>query len=410
MGQPHSITVRLETVTPLFLAGAEARGQPELRPPSIRGALRYWLRAALGGAVDSATQDVLDLVRRNEAMVFGSTEGESGGASAITLRIAWQTQPNIERFTREGSVTVRKLGRDLKQPSGRDYLYWSMAESGKKEKGNYQPPKQYYKPGTAFDLILGLRPGVSGGEQIFKRAVAALWLLLQLGGVGSRSRRTAGSLSPARDFVFEGLQFRLATDNVQEVARQLADGLRQVRSWCAAQPAAAQAGQAVTKFDVIHPETCRIWVLGSWASSERAVQAIGEALRDFRTYREPDHREVAKWLNGQAIRVLERAVFGLPLPFRYSEGGLSGVVQGQTREPAIDRRASPVWLKVSKTGNGHYVGVATLFMSEFLPHGEKLHAAKARRAGPPLDPPRDYHLIEQWITGGFPSCQEVHYA
>jgi CRISPR-associated protein Cmr1 len=41
----QKITVKLETVTPLFLGGADPRGEPELRPPAFRGAMRYWLRA-----------------------------------------------------------------------------------------------------------------------------------------------------------------------------------------------------------------------------------------------------------------------------------------------------------------------------------------------------------------------------
>lgn len=39
-----SITFNLETVTPLFLAGAN-QTEAELRPPAFRGALRYWFRA-----------------------------------------------------------------------------------------------------------------------------------------------------------------------------------------------------------------------------------------------------------------------------------------------------------------------------------------------------------------------------
>ncbi len=39
-----SITFDLETVTPLFLAGADQQ-KAELRPPAFRGALRYWFRA-----------------------------------------------------------------------------------------------------------------------------------------------------------------------------------------------------------------------------------------------------------------------------------------------------------------------------------------------------------------------------
>jgi CRISPR type III-B/RAMP module RAMP protein Cmr1 len=36
------VELTLETVTPLFLGGAEQ--QPELRPASVRGALRYCAR------------------------------------------------------------------------------------------------------------------------------------------------------------------------------------------------------------------------------------------------------------------------------------------------------------------------------------------------------------------------------
>lgn len=48
MAKMLKLTVTLETVTPLFLGGADPRGEPELRPPAFRGTLRYWLRAALG--------------------------------------------------------------------------------------------------------------------------------------------------------------------------------------------------------------------------------------------------------------------------------------------------------------------------------------------------------------------------
>ncbi|MCX7683492.1 MAG: type III-B CRISPR module RAMP protein Cmr1 [Anaerolineae bacterium] len=46
----HEVRVRLETVTPVFLGGADPCGAPELRPPAFRGALRYWLRAAIEAA------------------------------------------------------------------------------------------------------------------------------------------------------------------------------------------------------------------------------------------------------------------------------------------------------------------------------------------------------------------------
>ncbi len=48
----------LETITPLFLTGADPRGEPELRAASIRGALRFWLLALLGGVIGTETWTV----------------------------------------------------------------------------------------------------------------------------------------------------------------------------------------------------------------------------------------------------------------------------------------------------------------------------------------------------------------
>ncbi|OPX29474.1 MAG: type III-B CRISPR module RAMP protein Cmr1 [Candidatus Omnitrophica bacterium 4484_171] len=42
-----TITFECETITPMFLAGADGR-TPELRPPSIKGAMRFWWRAMNG--------------------------------------------------------------------------------------------------------------------------------------------------------------------------------------------------------------------------------------------------------------------------------------------------------------------------------------------------------------------------
>jgi hypothetical protein len=55
----------LETITPLFLTGADPRGEPELRAASIRGALRFWLRALLGGVIGD--RDLDGLLKRGKS-------------------------------------------------------------------------------------------------------------------------------------------------------------------------------------------------------------------------------------------------------------------------------------------------------------------------------------------------------
>jgi CRISPR-associated protein Cmr1 len=404
MDKQKTLTVTLETVTPFFLGGADSRGQPELRPPVFRGALRYWLRAALGGALGDSESSLIRL-RACESAVFGSTD-EKVGASVISLRVADPNLLTLQTYKRQPAPHVKTGTFSRRQPTGRDYLYWSMGESGNQARGNYQLPKQFYPPGSSFNLVFNLRPSVGDVGQQFRQAVGSLWLLVQCGGIGSRSRRTAGSLSVRGKCEVEGLVFTLSADSIAQAASQLGAGLAAVRQQF------SSLGNVVphfpSAFDLLHPTVCRMWVLGIWQSSDAAVEAIGVAMRDFRAYRNPDHVNVAKWLQGQPIPTVERAAFGLPQPYRYSQGGPAGVVQGRLQPPGIDRRSSPLWLKVSKTSGGNYIGVATLFKSLFLPVGEKLYA-KTKGSPPAISVPQDYGLIEQFILKSFPDCQEVSY-
>ena len=150
----QKLEVTLETVTPLFLAGADGK-TPELRPASFRGAMRFWLRALLGGVLG----DDLEAVRREEARVFGDTEG----ASPVVVQVRTiEDQPPVK-----GSY--RPL---LHNP----------------QKGFRFPG---FKEGQMFDLVLSSRPGAGPLPEI---AVASTLLFCHLGSLGKRARRGFGSL------------------------------------------------------------------------------------------------------------------------------------------------------------------------------------------------------------------------
>src|SRR5690242_17863116 len=74
MAFPRALEIELETVGPMWTGGADL--QAELRAPSLRGALRNWLRALLGGTLGEA----LPALRAAETAVFGNT---SQGSSLI---------------------------------------------------------------------------------------------------------------------------------------------------------------------------------------------------------------------------------------------------------------------------------------------------------------------------------------
>lgn len=386
--QPLKLAVTLETVTPLFLGGAEPRGEPELRAPSFRGAMRYWWRALAGGVVG-------DEAAHWEPLVFGSTER----GSSIVVRVSGQ--PVTQPFR-----SHRPPGLKRRESSGHDYLYWSM----KGFRG--EADRVGIRPGERFRLELKRRPGVRDAHRSLWQAGAALWLLLHLGGLGSRSRRTAGSLvarSEPERFAENPLPpFRVQTRSGEDLAAALAQGLCKLRQGIA-QDLGPASSTSVPQFDVLHPDHCHIWVIAgdqSWRRWLDAVEGIGQAMRDFRNRRRPDYQNVRDWLlGGNAPTTVERAAFGLPLPFRYnSPPRVSGVVQGTQHE----RRASPLHLRVTPLADGTFVGVAVLFTSPFLPEGERLKARGRRSRGTAEVPELD--LLQEFVTTSFAHCWEVTYA
>ena len=183
----NNITVVLETITPLFLGGADPRGKPELRAPSFRGALRYWLRALLGGFANFQDNEKL---QRQESEVFGSTDSKRGGASSVLIKCKLtEGEPQDNPYTKQRAL---QFGGKYK-PTGRDYLWWSMAESGRVDRGNYLPPKRYLPKGTLFELSLRTRLANKDLSKEYLQASAALWCLVQFGALGARSRRAANS-------------------------------------------------------------------------------------------------------------------------------------------------------------------------------------------------------------------------
>ena len=153
----RQLTVTLETVTPMFLAGVDNQ-TPELRPPSVRGQLRYWLRAALGAVVG----DNLEALKRAEAEIFGDTNGT--GAVQIR-RMRWVGNP--PQPIREDA---------LPHPSARSAYMWG------------------FPAGERFELILTQH---TNNQATWLAAVSSLLLMISIGGIGRRCRRGWGTVKIA---------------------------------------------------------------------------------------------------------------------------------------------------------------------------------------------------------------------
>ncbi|MCS6907441.1 MAG: type III-B CRISPR module RAMP protein Cmr1, partial [Anaerolineales bacterium] len=243
----NEITLILETVTPLFLGGFDPRDEPELRPPAIRGALRYWLRAAIGGVVGDKDRDKLSDL---ENQVFGKADDKIG-ASAITLRFRNPTFRSASYSVLTGVDTIKKTA---KYP-GIAYL-WFSARGTKKEKERYALVGE-------FRLEIQSRLGVKQAHQRFQEAYLALWLWLHLGGLGSRARRAGGNLQVMDvegDFPLLGnLPLKISAKTPQELATELEVGITQCRKLLS-ESYFPDAVSRPSAYDILHPDVCKLWV------------------------------------------------------------------------------------------------------------------------------------------------------
>jgi CRISPR-associated protein Cmr1 len=227
-----NLDLRLTLVSPLFSYGAYQKGKnarPELRAQSIRGQLRYWLRAIIG-----AQTDRLNEVWDRESAVFGS----AGQGSVVSVRV------------------FAPLGRPLKTASVP--MLPHRAHSG-----GPQSPAPAITEGQVFQLMLTARPGVPLPED----ALAALRVWALLGGVGKRSRRMFGSFKLTPDDVL----FGAAVGNIDAYVATTRQTLAGIKT-------APKPG--LPAWPTLHPD--HSWVIIGrefYTSAEEANQALFHLLR-----------------------------------------------------------------------------------------------------------------------------------
>jgi len=289
------LTVTLETVTPMFLAGADGR-TPELRAASFRGALRFWLRALLGAYAG----DDLKTLHEEESKVFGSTDGAS---PVIVRTAAWD--------------------HSLKQGNRRVLPH--------SERKRFALPA--FVEGSQFTLTLATRPG----QQLPDEALAALLLMLNLGGVGKRSRRGFGSLQAIEAvqetlILPEGAKALLEEqpEDGKALAQHLSDVLDQAHSLANAIGISPYGANALPGYPVL--SDAHALVLVCQHAFTHPEHPYGQAMVDF-------------WK--KVLRVL---------PFRGEDE--FGYAKKRRGKPI--RRASPLMLHLWRTGAGHHL-VLTAF-------------------------------------------------
>lgn len=303
---PRKLTATFEVVTPLFLGGADPECTLELRPASVKGALRFWWRAL-------AWSKYADLgkIHEKECELFGAAgddrdRARAVGRSSFAVRVCWLN--GEPRELQSSEVRALTAGR-----SGISYLSYGLINRGK------EAPRRCYEIGhrmvVELDALAG--EGSNSQKEIHQSIVEGVKLLGLLGGLGGRSRRGWGSIALMN---LDGVSNWQAPKTLQAYR----DALKSLL---------AGAGRANSPPYSAFSRGTRILVAEGGKDLLAALNDIGESFQRFR----------------RNNRTFE---FGLPHR-RFS---------GPTK-----RRASPLLLHVHKLGEDYAI-TATLLPAPFTPH------------------------------------------
>ena len=171
----YKVTFECETITPMFLAGADPR-TPELRAPSIKGALRFWWRAMHGHLP-------LNQLREEEAKIFGGVEKDQG-KSAFSIVVTGKFQSSSTRFPRQ-TVQITSRGRTF-PINILEYLAYGTYQY-RKGQGNVFI-RDYIPPKSQFTVTL-----LSLHQELIEDLKNLFFIFTNFSGLGSRSRNGFGN-------------------------------------------------------------------------------------------------------------------------------------------------------------------------------------------------------------------------
>ena len=323
----HKIIFKCQSITPMFLGGAD--GEPDLRPPSIKGAMRYWWRAMHGHLT-------IEKLKEKESHIFGNTEQRS----KVILRCKTSERLREKQFTKGAGMGI-------------DYLFYAMDMGAN---------KRHYFDDINFEVILK-----SKDKGMLREAAYAFWLLANLGGIGSRSRRGGGSFVITGIETDSDLDFNFMSDaqDADAWVRDLKKGIEIIKH-----STGIHSIQSKTRFNSF--QNVGIYLVDeSFDKAENALYFIGQKYKSFRESKKDDAHNIEQYIeNNKPIKAIEKASFGLPISYKV---GYRDIVAKPDSED-YNRSASSLLISIVQI-NGKYYPLLVNFNSKILPDNVKIKVA-----------------------------------
>ncbi|HIY39667.1 MAG TPA: type III-B CRISPR module RAMP protein Cmr1 [Candidatus Nocardiopsis merdipullorum] len=408
-------TLKLQVTTPVFNSATPPgegylQARPEIRVTSLRGGMRYWLRAMAGTYVG----DDLHRLRAVEDRVLGSTKH----ASPIRLRIPRQPAASEKE--------LRELVPDREQEQWVAYLLGpGLTTKGRAHTKDFIPPDE------VFSLQVRLMGNDQESKDAHRCALAALWLNLTYGGLGARVHRGFGGLrvlgaekglpwdsdptlirSPdlAHYTKAEHLLFTGPAEESREALQRICDatwdpdGDRPKRHIWEEEPTSPYPvlGKDHTLAGINGTQQATIW--------PEVLAKAGQELRYFRARHDsptPEGYDPPIKTEGWVDVIHDRArkekhlpMAGLGLPLVYKDQYEVRATKGRNGEVEQLRRASPLWLRVVGEGNKRRL-FSFAFWNVFLPESASVDLWKGNthRRQLTVDTQDAHALVEEWIDG-----------
>ncbi|MCK4492953.1 MAG: type III-B CRISPR module RAMP protein Cmr1 [Methylococcales bacterium] len=157
---PKKIIATYKIVTPMFIGDAE-KNASDIRPSSVKGALRFWWRALNWGKyLENEKGDEVEALKalhEQEGILFGglpeiikekdNKNKIKGGQGKFLLRVI-----NEIKYKTTDTWPISQ--------SASGYLGVGLWESGNQAKNNYQPHRDAIEEGQNFTVELLLKPTI----------------------------------------------------------------------------------------------------------------------------------------------------------------------------------------------------------------------------------------------------------
>lgn len=396
----QTIKASFEIVTPMFIGGGD--NDVELRPPSIKGALRFWWRALYWGQClqdadaklklqghqstpEKLKIDALKLLHEREALLFGAAakEGTKRGQGEFLLRVKhenlYSSNKNVVHryFKPSKEITVNREKKvDPNHLAGARYLGYGLMvafnstnRDTRVTKHSGQLERSCLNEKQKFTVELSFRRTIDPSVQ---QALIALGLL---GGLGSRSRHGMGSiaLKSLRNGDKELWSEPKSKEDYYEKIQNLFPEIvppTTTRPLSTSEPPFSAFWQDSRIDHLLSSNSCydaldffgkamlmyRSWGRGGFVLGQASEKRFED---DHDWYRDPSFaRKNTKFHP-------ERVMFGLPHNYHQHHHH----VTAENHE----RRSSPLLFHVHHVGN-EFFGISIYLPAKFLPDGEQINA------------------------------------